>query len=234
MADKTARLLRSMRRKGEVRTPIATEMYLPNTSGNVRSLVDKDINVNSITTNTLITNSPVEVEGPVAHSEIDANKPVKIGFKVIEPGETITQTSGGDVADCVGTSRGSLYVLGGEPNINSVEYEFTTAQTNNKLVTVSAGTHIVVTMADVTMDDANTAAIGIRLGFAASALTAVSSSGVADMVLSHKGIPPGSGMVKGNGGAQIAQGNDGHDLMITCENPSSGIRLLINYFLTTA
>jgi len=121
--------------------------------------------------------------------------------------------------------------------MNIVTKEFTFmdadgAQSNQALISVGSGNKIAVTMIDATCDNANTVDVGVRIGFAAATLGAVSTSGVSGIVLSHPGIASGSGIVRGNGSAVIGLGGDGEDLRITSEDPTGGnLRITVSYFI---
>jgi len=104
---------------------------------------------------------------------------------------------------------------------------FTTAQTNTALVTISAGTKIVVTHIMITADNANSVDVQTRVGFGAT--TTPTAVGV---VGSHPGIPKGGGFTMGNGGGILGIGADGEDLRLTSEVPTGGsIDVVVTYYL---
>lgn len=116
-------------------------------------------------------------------------------------------------------------------NNTSTEFHFTTAQTNVKLLTVAAGTKIVVTKCSAMVSAACTVNVGVRIGLAQSTLTAVASTGVSGIVLSHSALSPGGGVIEGTGANAIAVGADGDDLIITCDAASAGsLRVLVAYY----
>lgn len=125
------------------------------------------------------------------------------------------------------------FVLGGHPNIITTEYLWTTAQTDDAVVTVSTGAKIVVTQLQVTIDEATTVGVGFRLGFATSTLPTAPTDGnaVAGYLASHRGLVPGSGLSRGDGSGILGIGADNEDLRITCEAPTSGsASLVVSYF----
>ena len=125
-------------------------------------------------------------------------------------------------------------VLGGPEGITTTEFTFAAAdgaQTNAGLVTVSAGTQIVVTMAQVMVDEATTVGVAVRLGMATATLPTAATTGAAGIFLAHPGITPGSGIVVGNGSGVIAEGATGEDVRLTSEAPTGGaFRVIITYF----
>ena len=113
--------------------------------------------------------------GNRAHDETDSGNPLKAGMKAVDFDATPTAVAADDRTDWYANRHGIPWVLGGHMNGVSTEFTFTTAQTNTALVTVGAGTAIVVTLVAVTLG-ADAAAAGFRLGFAAATLPAAASS----------------------------------------------------------
>lgn len=174
------------------------------------------------------------VSGDVAHDSPDAGEPVKIGFKAIAHGTNPTAVGENDRTNWYANRHGIPWFIGGHPNIITKEFTFADAdgaQTNVALVTVSAGTKIVVTKCTAVCDNDNTDDISVRIGFAGATLSAVSTSGVTGIVLSHPGIAAGSGIVEGTGTGIIGIGADGEDLRITCDDPVGGsLRIVVTYY----
>jgi hypothetical protein len=173
------------------------------------------------------------LQGDVAHDAADSGNPVKVGMKAIAHGTNPTAVTANDRTHWYANRHGVPFVIGGHPNIKTVEYNSTATQTNDPMIDISAGTKIAVTMIDFTCDNANSADVGVRIGFGAS-LTAEGASGVVavdKIILSHPGVPAGSGIVKGNGSAVIGIGGDGEDLIITiADAPGTKVRCVITYF----
>src|SRR5262245_25559563 len=103
---------------------------------------------------------------------------------------------------------------------------FTAAQTNQALVTVSAGFRIVVTRLLVTLDkDCSVTACGVRIGFGATTPT---GGGV---VGSHPGSDPGGGLATGDGSGVIGMGADGEALRVTSEVATGGsVDIVTTYY----
>lgn len=166
------------------------------------------------------------VSGDVAHDSADAGEPVKVGAVAIAHGTNPTAVAAADRTNLYANRAGIPFFIGGHPNIITLEAAYTAAQTDTAIVTVGAGTKIVVTQIQVVADEANTVSVGFRVGFAAA--TTPTTTGV---VLTHPGMVPGAGVSRGDGGAIIGVGADGEDLRITSEAPTGGsIRVLVSYF----
>lgn len=120
--------------------------------------------------------------------------------------------------------------FGGHLNVVTVRKNAAGAQTNVALVTVAAGTQIVVTECEVLVDRACTVDVQARIGFGAA--TTPTTTGV---VLTHPGIGPGSGVIRGNGAGILGIGADGEDLRITNSVPTDGsIDSLVSYYTITS
>jgi hypothetical protein len=171
-----------------------------------------------------------EVVGDVAHDAVLAGNPVQIGGGALAFGANPTAVAAGDLARLTLTRAGQLWVLGGHPNTVTLEAAYTAAQTDTAIITVSAGTIIVVTAIEVTLDHATSVDVAFRIGFAAA--NTPTTTGV---LASHAGLAAGSGLVKGNGAGVLGIGADGEDLRITCEVPTGGaLRVVVTYFTTEA
>lgn len=175
----------------------------------------------------------VDVKGNVAHDGADSGGPVKIGAKAIAHGTNPTAVAADDRTDLYANRHGMLFVVGGHPNATTIEYRWTTAQTDDALVTVSAGTKIVVTRVTVTVDEATTVGVGFRLGFGTSTLATLATDGntAAGIIASHGGLVPGGGITVGDGSGILAIGADNEDLRITTDAATSGDgRCYITYY----
>lgn len=167
----------------------------------------------------------------VAHDAVDSGNPFKIGYKAIAHGTNPTAVAANDRTDAYANRHGVPFVIGGHPNIQSLEFEFTAAMTNAALITVSAGTKIVVTGVMVFVSKATTVNVGVRIGFAAATLPAVSTSGTAGIILSADGIGPGGGANRGGVGGMLGVGADGEDLRVTSSVPTTGnLRVTVTYY----
>lgn len=181
----------------------------------------------SVTVSNIYRSITGAVAGTVAHDDIDAGAPVKVGYKAISYGANPTAVAANDRTDAYANRHGIQFVLGGHPNIITQEWEFAaTGTANAALITVSAGTKIAVTQCQAVCDNANSVDVGVRVGFGAA--NTPTTTGV---VLTHPGIAAGSGVGRGDGGAVIGIGADGEDLRITSEVSTSGaLRVLVSYF----
>lgn len=184
---------------------------------------------NTITVDGTITATPSgvqDIQGNVAHDAVDSGNPVKTGAVAIAHGTNPTAVAAADRTNLYANRAGIPFVLGGHPNIITLEAAYTAAQTDIAIVTVGAGAKIVVTAIAALCDNANTVDVGFRIGFGAA--TTPTTTGV---VLTHPGVSPGSGYNRGDGSGILGVGADGEDLRITSEVPTTGsIRILVSYF----
>lgn len=168
----------------------------------------------------------LQIIGGIAHDGADSadNKPVKAGSVAVAHGSNPTAVAAADVVNSIANRHGIPFVIGGHPNIITLEVAYTSAQTNAAIITVSAGTKIVVTSLLTRCDNANTNDTGLRVGFAAA--TTPTTTGVVD---SHPGVAKGSGMTTGSGSGIQGIGADGEDLRITSEDPGGSVRVVVKY-----
>lgn len=162
------------------------------------------------------------VSGDVAHDSADAGEPVKMGAKAVDLGATPTAVAANDRTNLYSSRAGILFTLGGHPNTLNASIQVTDAdgaQTDTAIITVSAGTAIVVTAIEIAADNANTADVSVRVGFGTANTPAADAAG---LVAFHPGAPAGGGLVKGNGSGIIGIGASNEDLRVTCEDPTGG------------
>lgn len=172
------------------------------------------------------------VSGDVAHDTADAGEPVKMGAKAIAHGADPTAVAANDRTNLHANRDGILFTIGGHPNILTASINVTDAdgaQTDTALITVSAGTIIVVTEIDVNTDNANTGDVAVRIGFGTANTPANDAAG---LLVNAQGLDGGTGIVKGNGSGILGIGADGSDLRLTCEDPAGGsVDVVVTYFL---
>lgn len=176
--------------------------------------------------------SAVITGGAVAHDAADSGNPIKIGLKAIAHGTNPTAVAAADRTDVYANRAGIQFMIGGHPNIITKNFNVSDAdgaQTNADILgAIGAGAKVVVTAIDVMADQATTAATAVRIGFGASAVPALDAAGI---IVSHGGIAPGSGIVKGNGSGIIGIGGDGEELRVTCEDPAGGcLDITVTYY----
>lgn len=174
----------------------------------------------------------VSVSGDVAHDGIDAGEPIKNGFKAVDIGITPTAVAANDRSNAYGLRNGVPLVLGGVPNLITKHFNQTDAdgaQTDVALITAAAGTAIVVTGIDIIADNANTADVGVRIGF--GTVNTPANDANAGVIASHPGIPKGGGITKGWNGGIVGMGASDEDLRMTSEDAVGGnLDVLIQYF----
>ena len=164
--------------------------------------------------------------GSRAHDAVDADGPVKVGHVAIAHGTNPTAVAAADRTNWYANRAGIPFVMGGHPNIVTIEAAYTAAQTDTAIVTISTGLKIVVTQIQFTCDNANTVDVGFRVGFGTA--NTPTTTGV---VLTHPGVAAGSGVSRGDGSGIIGVGADNEDLRITCEAPTTGsCRILASYY----
>lgn len=183
------------------------------------------------------TNGGLMIAGCTAHDAVDAGSPAKIGAKAIAHGANPTAVAAADRTDLYANRHGVLFTIGGHPNIITRTVtisDATGAQTDASMVgTIAAGTKVAVTSLAVTVDSATTATGGVevKIGFGATTIPAETSAGTNGILLCHKGIAAGSGVVLGNGSGILGIGADGEELRLTCEDPVGGtICVSFSYF----
>jgi hypothetical protein len=167
------------------------------------------------------------VGGGTPHDSADSGNPVKIGFKAIAHSSSPTAVAAGDRTDAYANRHGIQWVIGGHPNIQTVRLQFTAAQTDVAVITVSSGTKIVVTSIQVTLDNASTVFPLVRIGFG-SANTPTTSQ----VLAAHGGVPAGGGFSRGDGSGILGIGGDGDDLRITTVGTATGngMEVVVTYY----
>lgn len=164
-----------------------------------------------------------QVVGNIAHDGVDSGNPVEIGNQAVAYGTTPTAVAAGDRTYAYANRAGIPFTLFGHPNVIGLRTNYTGAQTNTAVLSVSAGTKIVVVEAILMTDAATTAKPSAIVGFGTS--TTPTGAGV---IVSHPGISPGSGVR--TGGVPLA-GADDEDVRITCADPTGGsLTILLKYF----
>lgn len=113
------------------------------------------------------------------------------------------------------------FVIGGHPNVVNVSASYTTTQADTAIITVGAGSKIVVTSISLMADGGGTGPLDVQIGFGATTV------GTTDLILDHPGLVKGSGVVLGNGGGILGVGADGADLRIDATGFGTGDELTV-------
>jgi hypothetical protein len=172
----------------------------------------------------------VATQGNVANASADSGNPVKIGRRAVAFGTNPTPVAAADRVDALATRGGLDLTLPGHPNTITFAQQFTTAQTNQPLVSVATGTKIIVTGFLITANNANTVNVSAVLGFGTATVPGTGNAGI---IGAHGGIAPGSGFGQGAGGAIVGAGADDEDVRLTSGVPTGGdIWVTIKYFTT--
>lgn len=108
------------------------------------------------------------------------------------------------------------------------------AQTNVAMVTVSAGTIIVVKRYSIKMDGSNTGPVNATLGFAAATLATPNTTSGAGILEDFLGCSAGQGVAMGDGGSILGMGASGEDLRYTMEDPAGGAGTITVTYVTRA
>lgn len=126
------------------------------------------------------------------------------------------------ISGAEGSRKATLLGVGAK----SATYITTAAGTDdNVLPAISAGTQYAITRITITLDEACTVGVGVRLGFGTAnvpALGASQADAVDDILVYHPGMVPGSGIQIGDGSGILGIGGDGAELRITNEVPTGG------------
>ncbi len=200
----------------------------------IASIAAGDNNIGNVDVVTLPSLDGTDIEGTVAHDSSAATiKPILGGLYAVAHGANPTGVTAADISRWLGNRAGVPFVIGGHPNVISTEYLWTTAQTDDAIVTISTGSVIVVTRISVSIDEACTVGVAFRVGFGSANLPTIATDGnaVAGVLLSHAGLVAGGGMTVGDGSGILGIGADGEDLRITTEAATGGAgRMYVSYY----
>lgn len=165
---------------------------------------------------------------------VGTTKVMMTGVNAVAHGAAPDTADANDAVASIANRHRVPFILGGHPNLQSSEYFTSGAITDdNILPAISAGTIYVITGITVACSAANATSPTVRIGFGATTLTAqgaTNADAVAKIVLSHPGIPAGSGVVKGYGGGIVGIGGDGEELRITCTTPTTSLIVQVDWF----
>lgn len=194
-----------------------------------------ELQVDVLTMPTVTVTDGLNVEGDVAHDAVDSGNPLKVGAKAVAHGANPTAVAAADRTDLYANRHGVQFVIGGHPNAKSATYNTTAAQTDdNIMAAIAGGTKYAITRITVTLDEATTVGVAVRIGFGATTVPALGASGadaVDDILLYHPGLVPGAVATVGDGSGVLGVGGDGAELRITNEVPTSGtLGVTVTYF----
>lgn len=178
----------------------------------------------------LTVDGTVAVAGDVAHDGGDSGNPIKVGMRALAHGTNPTAVAAADRTDWLANRAGIPWVIGGHPNVVSYAHSaITTAVTDAALITVGAGTKIVVTGLTVTLDNASTVFPSVRIGFGTANVPTLGNAGI---IGAHGGLPAGGGFSRGDGSGIIGIGADGEDLRVTTVGNATGngIQIVVTYY----
>lgn len=157
---------------------------------------------------------------------VGTSKVSMAGANAVAFGAAPDAADAGDAVALISNRHRILFTLGGHPNVKSSTWNATGAATDdNIMATIAGGTKYGITKVTVTLDEATTVGVAVRIGFGTANVPALGASladAVDDILLSHPGLVPGSGMSIGDGSGLLGVGGDGAELRITCEAPTSG------------
>lgn len=175
------------------------------------------------------------IGGGTPHDSVDSGNPLKLGAQAVAHGSNPAAVAAADRTNLYANRHGILFTMGGHPNtISRTVYisDATGAQTDASIAgTINSGTKVVVTALAAVCDKANTVDVAVKVGFGASTIPADSATGANGILMDHKGIAAGSGVVLGNGSGILGVGADGEELRLTCEDPvGGGVSITFSYF----
>lgn len=171
-------------------------------------------------------------QGNIAHDGVDAGNPIANGARAIDHGTNPTAVAAGDRTVVYANRAGVPFVISGHPNVVTIKHTtITTAVTDAAIITVGAGTKIVVTKIKAICDNASTVFPTILVGFGAT--NTPTTTGV---ILSHPGCPAGGGTGEGDGSGIIGIGGDGDDLRVTTTGNATGngVHIVVTYYTVPA
>lgn len=175
----------------------------------------------------------VQANGDIAHDAADAGAPVKTGAVAIAHGTNPTAVAAADRTNLYANRAGIPFFIGGHPNVitrGHLVADSDGAQTDAALLTVGAGTKIVVTRITIVCDNANTGDCRVAIGFGTANVPTNSLSGVAGLLVDGS-FDGGAGVTIGDGSGILGIGADGEDLRLTCSDPAGGnIRITYSYY----
>lgn len=137
-------------------------------------------------------------------------------------------TAAASQAPPIASRHGVPFVHNGHPDIKTYVYNTDAARTDDNIIsTFSSGTKFIITGYHVRLSSAATVAVSVLLGFGASTLAALGSTGadgVATLIDYHPSLVPGSGF--GVDGCYIPCA-DGEEPRVTNSVPTGGVLSIV-------
>lgn len=169
----------------------------------------------------------VSAQGMAAHGAATAGGPVRLGMQAAAIGAAAPTAGDASATNLYASRNGVPFVMAGDPNLKFREFELSAASGFFQMVTASAGQKIVVTEAGVVLGGNATANASFRMAIlSASAATGINAVLTASAqtqdsvpVLAVSALPPGAGLIRGNGAGILATGVDGAPLAVSAGAP---------------
>lgn len=152
---------------------------------------------------------------------VASDKVVMAGKQAVAHGSNPDAADAGDAVVGIANRHRVPFMIGGHPNIITVSASYTGTQADTAIVSVNAGTKIVLTSLGIYADGGGTGPLDVQVAFGASTVDTVKA------IIDHPGIVKGSGVVLGNGAGIIGIGGDGEDLRIDATGFGSGDELTV-------
>lgn len=201
--------------------PIAGQAGIAAGSGASSALTTRVV----LATDTTVPN----VTGNVAHDGADSGNPLKIGNKAVNWGVTPTPVAASDRTDWYADRYGFPFINPAPPDLLTFVANYSAAQTNVAIISVSAGSRLVVYQASIITSGDCTVNVAAYVGFGTA-----TTPGSVGVYISHPGIPPGFGV---STPMIPVSGADNEDFRITCDDPSGGggsIEVTVKYRVVSA
>jgi hypothetical protein len=159
---------------------------------------------------------------------VGTDKVSMVGLVAVAHGSNPDAADANDAVAQIANRHRVPFTIGGHPNTVTVKHTtITTAVTDAAIISVSAGTKIVVTAITATLDNASTVFPTLLVGFGAA--NTPTTTGV---ILAHGGVPAGGGVSRGDGSGILGIGGDGEDLRVTTTGNATGngLQIVVTYF----
>lgn len=164
------------------------------------------------------------IAGTVAHDDPNTTNPASVGFHALAHGANPTAVAAGDLTRWNANRAGVPWVIGGHPNVIARHNRISDtdgAQSDAALLSVGAGSKIVLTQLSVKADNNNSGNVPVKIGFGTANVPTPALAGVNGLIIDED-FAAGAGHQVGNGAGIIAIGGDAEDLRVTCDDPAGG------------